>query len=566
MDQIFKIILIFFINTCNTIKGDPCTSYQVLDSENDHSRSAANVDGSRCDDQLVTGWYRITSKAGERMPTECIIGGGRCGTTFSTWMSGSYPNAGEMANVTACASSYNGDCCTYSHDIQVKNCTDFLVYKLQPVVHCNQAYCFGTELPCPVGQTSDNGFSPGCHYDPCLEVNYKTLDQWQRSVKNTGVNGTICDNMLQPGWYRPISLAGNMMPTQCQEGGFTCGTINTLWMNGSHPAAGDISNVTACASSYNGGCCITSYNIQVKNCGDFYIYNLQNTKGCYQAYCFGTEVLCPPGKTSDNGYTPGCEFDPCHSINYDILSGEERRSSAYALTVNDVAIEDSRLKPGWYRIDSVTGNDIVNYSVPMLQCGTVYPLWMQGHIPDVADKTVDRKVCRSTFNGICDNEYDIKVRNCGSYRTYFLPQLTKDKSAYCFGTLPVPNTTTRPTPPPTTRTTAQQHPEHTNDPQPITEGHREKPYMWVLVCILVIISIVLLMIVILQAYKKRFAPKRSVSCSTIPLSWKTPSCPPSYDEVMQNHYNGEKGEKKMQFLNAEFKTVAPTSTAWSSEI
>jgi len=56
---------------------------------------------------------------------------------------GSYPNAGEMANVTACASSFSGDCCQYSHDIQVKNCTDFLVYKLQPVVHCNQAYCFG---------------------------------------------------------------------------------------------------------------------------------------------------------------------------------------------------------------------------------------------------------------------------------------------------------------------------------------------------------------------------------------------------------------------------------------
>jgi hypothetical protein len=31
-------------------------------------------------------------------------------------------------------------------------------------------------------------------------------------------------------------------------------------------------------------------------------------------------------------------------------------------------------------------------------------------------------------------------------------------------------------------------------------------------------------------------------------------------------YNGEKGEKNMQFLNAEFKPVAPTSTAWSSEI
>jgi hypothetical protein len=35
------------------------------------------------------------------------------------------------------------DSSTSNLNIQVKNCTDFLVYKLQPVVHCNQAYCFG---------------------------------------------------------------------------------------------------------------------------------------------------------------------------------------------------------------------------------------------------------------------------------------------------------------------------------------------------------------------------------------------------------------------------------------
>jgi hypothetical protein len=54
---------------------------------------------------------------------------------------------------------------------------------------------------------------------------------------------------------------------------------------------------------------------------------------------------------------------------------------------------------------------------------------------------------------------------------------------YISGTLPVPSTTTSTTttppptttrtptttrPPPTTGTTTQQHPEHTNDPQPIT--------------------------------------------------------------------------------------------------
>lgn len=55
-----------------------------------------------------------------------------------------------------------------------------------------------------------------------------------------------------------------------------------------------------------------------------------------------------------------------------------KRSSNYTLQTTDVAIEDSRLTTGWYKIDSVTGNDIVNDSVVMMQCGTLYPLWMEG--------------------------------------------------------------------------------------------------------------------------------------------------------------------------------------------
>lgn len=70
--------------------------------------------------------------------------------------------------------------------------------------------------------------------------------------------------------------------------------------------------------------------------------------------------------------------DPCHSINYEVLIGELKRSSNYTLQSNDVAIEDSRITSGWYRIDSATGNDIVNESVSMMQCGTLYPLWMDG--------------------------------------------------------------------------------------------------------------------------------------------------------------------------------------------
>ena len=33
-----------------------------------------------CDNFLKEGWYRITSGAGDQMPTECPLGGFRCNT------------------------------------------------------------------------------------------------------------------------------------------------------------------------------------------------------------------------------------------------------------------------------------------------------------------------------------------------------------------------------------------------------------------------------------------------------------------------------------------------------
>ncbi|CAC5399652.1 unnamed protein product [Mytilus coruscus] len=141
----------------------------------------------------------------------------------------------------------------------------------------------------------------------------------------------------------------------------------------SYPLSGETVDVVSCASHYNGNCCINSYDIQVKNCGEYYVFNLKHTQEdkvsashIIPSYSKqGTEVKCAEVETSDNGgLTPGCEFDPCHPINYKVINGEIKRSSNYTL------------------------------------------------------------------------------KNCGSYRTYYLQQLNVDKSAYCFGTLPVPETTT----------------------------------------------------------------------------------------------------------------------------
>ncbi|VDI56273.1 Hypothetical predicted protein [Mytilus galloprovincialis] len=531
MEKILTLFLILFIRVL-TINCDPCLTYKVLDTQNEDARSVANaaLPSAICDNTLEAGWYRVTSFAGERMPTECVYGGMRCGTSMSIWMNGTYPNAGDVKTVQACAAHYDGDCCKHSYDIEVKNCTNYLVYNLVPVSTCYQAYCFGSELACPAGETSDNnGFTPGCRYEPCLEENHQTLDHWERSVNNPDI-GNLCDNTLTPGWYRPISAVGNTMPTECPVGGYKCGTSSPIWMDGSYPSSGEIANVTACVGNYNGGCCTSSYDIQVKNCDEFYIYNLKPTSGCYQAYCFGTEIKCPVGETSDNeGFTPGCEFDPCHSSNYGILEGEMKRSSNYTLQSDDVAIEDSRLTTGWYKINSVTGNDIVNETVGMMQCGTLYPLWMEGSLPDVSDKTVDRKVCQSGLYTTCDQKYDIKVRNCGNYRTYYLTQLNVDKSAYCFGTFPVPDPTTTT---PTITTTRRPPPVDHNPSKDDEDEKDDKPYIWVIVGMLAVLSTILLAILLVKFFLQRTVSKRAVSF--VDVKGKLPT----YDEaILQNEKN-----------------------------
>ena len=61
---------------------------------------------------------------------------------------GSFPSSGETNNVTGCSAGYNGDCCVNSYKIQVKNCSRFLVYNLQPTIACPEGYCFGKQHRC----------------------------------------------------------------------------------------------------------------------------------------------------------------------------------------------------------------------------------------------------------------------------------------------------------------------------------------------------------------------------------------------------------------------------------
>lgn len=83
-------------------KGSPCNNYKILDSPNDFTRSVANGGGQNCDNTLAGGWVRFISKSGERMPTQCVYGGFRCGTQIPIWMNGMKTYCYKNIRKTSC--------------------------------------------------------------------------------------------------------------------------------------------------------------------------------------------------------------------------------------------------------------------------------------------------------------------------------------------------------------------------------------------------------------------------------------------------------------------------------
>ncbi|XP_066277612.1 oncoprotein-induced transcript 3 protein-like isoform X1 [Branchiostoma lanceolatum] len=151
------------------------------------------------------------------------------------------------------------------------------------------------------------GFAARCMAaGPC--TSYTTIDEPKRSTNYPLSPGEteLCDSDLRSGWYRFNSLAGGQMPTSCVPR-YSCGTPGPVWMFGTHPEEqGLTADATACAH-VGRNCCQFPGRIRVKNCGDYFVYYLNRTRGCGMAYCAGTEVQCPPDHWSPTGFTPDCQ-------------------------------------------------------------------------------------------------------------------------------------------------------------------------------------------------------------------------------------------------------------------
>jgi len=94
----------------------------------------------------------------------------------------------------------------------------------------------------------------------------------------------LCDDNLN-GWYRFQGAAGTRMPTSCPPM-WRCGTATTGWLNGVHPTVADGKVTRQVCFHWFFNCCYRSTNIEVRNCGSFYVYHFSGTPiGCDFRYC-----------------------------------------------------------------------------------------------------------------------------------------------------------------------------------------------------------------------------------------------------------------------------------------
>lgn len=114
---------------------------------------------------------------------------------------------------------------------------------------------------------------------------YQTLTSSKRKATWSSTS-VVCDSSTS-GWYRFTEGAGTKMPTTCVPM-HRCNTHAPGWLNGNHPTVADGQVTRQVCFHWSSNCCNWSTNIQVRNCGEYFVYLLSGTPVCSLRYC-GTD-------------------------------------------------------------------------------------------------------------------------------------------------------------------------------------------------------------------------------------------------------------------------------------
>ena len=159
---------------------------------------------------------------------------------------------------------------------------------------CGDGFVFEGEEQCDDGNDNeeddcDNDCQPTT--DPQCQEPYAELSL---STRNHLTGGMVpaCDRVGSPDqssdwggprWYRFTGPAGTTMPTE-SPGPESCGTDAPGWLNGELPAKADgVVDRQVCFDFFQP--CSYDADIQVVNCGTFYLFYLPDAPQCLLRYC-----------------------------------------------------------------------------------------------------------------------------------------------------------------------------------------------------------------------------------------------------------------------------------------
>ena len=127
----------------------------------------------------------------------------------------------------------------------------------------------------------------GCG-DCCSHTTYTAIDEPRRSTKAVWSVGDspICDRSLRWGWYRFTSYTCGKIPEEIVPENH-CETHAPIWLNGGHPTKkGENVVRQACVHFFDNGC-FDSFDINITNCGGYFVYHLRPPPYCVVAFCAG---------------------------------------------------------------------------------------------------------------------------------------------------------------------------------------------------------------------------------------------------------------------------------------
>nr|XP_022298867.1 uncharacterized protein LOC111107801 isoform X1 [Crassostrea virginica] len=140
-------------------KPDPCEEANrlILHVSGDRSTRCRDKSLRHCDSKLQQNWYRpMMGSADVKMATSCVERDS-CGTESPIWLNGLEPSlADKTVDMKACVNFGRTSMCSCDEeiDIQVRNCSSYLVYNLNATSKCPQRYCFGNSGNCDVAATA----------------------------------------------------------------------------------------------------------------------------------------------------------------------------------------------------------------------------------------------------------------------------------------------------------------------------------------------------------------------------------------------------------------------------